>query len=341
MVMASRPAARLGWGIVGCGWVARDFVAPGIAASRNGRLAALFDPDRSAMDRLADSLEGRGEAPTRHASLGALLSDPSVDAVHVATPNDRHAPIVAACAEAGKHVLCEKPMATTLDDARRMVAASEGAGVTYATAFDQRFHAAHRRLRALVAEGALGEVTQARIHYACWLPADWAADNWRAAAARAGGGALIDLAPHGIDLLEMLLDDEWDSLQAYTQRKVQSYAVDDGAVLAGRFRGGAVATLHVAYNCPETFPRRRLELIGTRAMALATDTMGQTPGGTLELVDAATGRRSVVPIDPAEDRSPFEVQAEAFAEAVSSGGPYPFPPGRDLRMFALLEDSCR
>ncbi len=276
-----------------------------------------------------------------HADLGALLADPSVDAVYVATPNDRHAPVVACCAEAGKHVLCEKPMATTLDEARAMVIACERAGVTYATAFDQRFHAAHLRLRELVTSGSLGVVTQARIHYACWLPADWSSDNWRADPARAGGGALIDLAPHGIDLLEVLLGDEWETLNAYTQHKVQSYAVDDGAVLAGRFRNGAVATLHVAYNCPEAYPRRRLELIGTRAMVVASDTMGQTPGGTLELIDAISGRRSPVPIGTAEDRSPFEVQCEAFAAAVLTGEPYPFPPGRDLRTFALLEAACR
>lgn len=332
---------RLGWGIVGCGWVARDFVAPGITASFNGRLAALFDPDRGAMERLAGSLRSGGDAPSMHADLGALLADPAVDAVYVATPNDRHAPIVASCAEAGKHVLCEKPMATTLDEARAMVSACERAGVTSATAFDQRFHAAHLRLRELVTSGSLGVVTQARLHYVCWLPADWSSDNWRADPSRAGGGALIDLAPHGIDLLEVLLGGEWESLTAYTQHKVHPYAVDDGAVFAGRFCDGVVATLHVAYNCPEAYPRRRLELIGTRAMAVATDTMGQTPGGTLELIDAISGRRSPVPIGPAEDRSPFEAQCEAFATAVLTGEPYPFPPGRDLRTFALLEAACR
>ncbi|MEJ7638790.1 MAG: efflux RND transporter permease subunit, partial [Singulisphaera sp.] len=111
---------------------------------------------RGAMERLASSLRGGGDAPSLHADLGALLADPSVDAVYVATPNDRHAPVVACCAEAGKHVLCEKPMATTLDEARAMVIACERAGVTYATAFDQRFHAAHLRLRELVASGSWG-----------------------------------------------------------------------------------------------------------------------------------------------------------------------------------------
>ena len=192
-----------------------------------------------------------------------------------------------------------------------------------------------------MAAGALGVVSQARIHYACWLPPDWAADNWRVDPRRAGGGAMIDLAPHGVDLIPMLLGDEWERLVGLAQRRVHGYDVDDGAVLAGRTRGGVVASIQVAYNCPDAYPRRRLELIGTRGMALATDTMGQVPGGTLELIDAASGRRSAVAIAPEEDRSPFAAQAEAFAAAILSGRAYPYPPGRDLRNFALLEDACR
>jgi len=333
-------AEKLGWGLVGCGWVAADYGAPAIAGSGNGRLVAVHDPDARAMGRVAGGPDD-GPAPRRHATLEALLADDAVQAVYVATPNHVHAPVVIACARAGKHVLCEKPMATTLADARAMVGACAEAGVAYATAFDQRFHAAHRKLRSLVAEGALGVVAQARIHYACWLPADWAADNWRVDPRRAGGGALIDLAPHGVDLLEVLLGDEWSELTALLQRKVHTYPVDDGAVLAGRFRGGALATIHVAYNCPDLYPRRTLELIGTRAMAVAVDTMGQTPGGKLTLIDAETGAGAdaTPPLD--DDRSPFAAQAEAFARSILAGEDYPYPAGRDLRTFALLEAACR
>jgi predicted dehydrogenase len=192
---------RLGWCVVGCGWVARDYVIPAIINSRNGRLAAACDSSDDALSLVT----GDG---ARANDLAAALAVPGVDAVYVATPNHAHRPVVEAAAAAGKHVLCEKPMAATAADARAMVAACERAGVVYATAFDQRFHAAHRLLARLVAAGKLGVVTQARVHYACWLPPDWAGDNWRADPARAGGGAVIDLAPHGLDLLETVLGDE-------------------------------------------------------------------------------------------------------------------------------------
>ena len=323
---------KLGWCVVGCGWVARDYVIPAILASRNGRLVAACDRSDAALVRLP-----AGEY-ARTTDLDRALGTPGVGAVYVATPNHAHRVVVEAAAAAGKHVLCEKPMATTSADARVMVAACRQAGVTYATAFDQRFHAAHRAVARLVRQGRLGVVTQARVHYACWLPPGWAADNWRIDPARAGGGALIDLAPHGIDLLETLLGDEWAELRAITQRQVHPYPVDDGAVLMGRFRGGTLATLHVAYNCPDAYPRRTLELIGTAARALATDTMGQTPGGSLTLTDAVTGRTEAVPLD--DDRSPFAVQVESFADAVLGGEPFPFAASGDLRKCELLEAAC-
>ena len=337
------PARVVGWGVVGCGWVARDYVVPALVASANGRVVALCDPDPAALAAVARVAPGAA----RCADLGAFLAAPGLDAVYVATPNFLHAPLTVAAAAAGKAVLCEKPMATTVADAEAMVAACAAAGVAYATAFDQRFHGAHRHLRELVAEGALGTVTAARVHYACWTPPDWAPatdaaagvrhDNWRADPARAGGGALVDLAPHGLDLLPYLVGEPLVEVVGLRQRRVFDYPVDDGAAVVGRFAGGALATLQVAYNCPDAYPRRTLELFGTKAMAVATNTMGQTPGGTLELVSAADGVRRAVPVPPEEDRSPFLGQVEAFAACLLEGRPYPFPPEADLATMRLLD----
>lgn len=319
------------WGIAGCGWVTRDFVAPAIAGSATGMVVALFDPSPAAMEAVP------APGARRHATLEALLAD-DIEALYVAAPNHRHAEIVRAGAARGLHVLCEKPMATTLGDARQMVAACADAGVVYATAFNQRFHAAHRRLRAMVAAGELGTVTAVRIHYACWLPEWWRDGDWHLDPARAGGGALFDLAPHGLDLAQHLLDDEIEAVACLGQSRVHAMPVEDGAALVARTRGGALVSLVVAYNTPETLPRRTLELTGTGGSAVAVDTMGQDAGGRLEVVDAATGRRRAVEIDPEDDRCPFLAQVEAFAEAVRGAAPFPVAPQRDLvTMRALLD----
>ena len=339
------PPPSLGWGVVGCGWVARDHGGPGIEATPNARVVAAHDPAPAARGRFLSRFpHARG-----FESLDDLLADPDVGAVYLATPNHAHRGPAERCAAAGVPTLLEKPLAHDAADAAAIVRAFGTAGVPLAVAFDQRFHPAHARLREMVAAGDLGTVTHARIHYACWLPTDWSPhgpssefpphDNWRRDAARAGGGAAVDLAPHGLDLLEDLLGSRWETLVALTHTAVQDYAVDDGAVLAGRLTGGphcgaTLASLHVGYDTPDALPRRRLEVIGTRAAAVLENTMGQTPGGTFVLHDAATGAARTVPFDAAAD--PFARQAGAFSDCVLNGTPFPHPPAEDLRRHELL-----
>ena len=317
------------WGIAGCGWVARDYVAPAIAASGNGRLAAVHDVSQAARERMAALFP----QSTPFADAAAFFRD--IDAVYVATPNDAHRALTEAAASAGVAVLCEKPMATTVADARAMAAACERAGVSYATAFDQRFHAAHQHLAALIQAGTFGTVTAIRIAYCCWVGPDFQGDNWRADPARAGGGALMDLAPHGLDLASTLLAERLVDVAAMGQSRVQDYAVEDGAALIARSQSAVLVQQHVAYNCPETFPRRRLEIIGTLAQAVATDTMGQTPGGAIEWTDAATGSAHLLDV-PGADRSPFLNQVEAFAGCLLAGQAFPFPPADDLHLMELI-----
>ena len=246
------------WGIAGFGWVARDFMAPAISDAGD-RLVAVADLDASARE----AARTLGASVT--ASLDELVSHPEVEAVYVATPNHLHRLAVEAAARAGKAVLCEKPMASTLTDAEAMASVCREAGVLYGTAFDQRHHPAHRALRAALRAGVVGTVTAVRIVYACWLGPDWTAgfdaENWRIDGAKAGGGALMDLAPHGLDLVEFLLDEPIDTVKALLQNRIHGYAVDDGAVVIARTRSGVLASLDGRLQLPRSAaappPRRR------------------------------------------------------------------------------------
>ena len=124
----------------------------------------------------------------------------------------------------------------------------------------------------------------------------------------------MDLAPHGIDLVDFLLDESIEDIAALTQARAQDYAVDDGALLIGRTGSGILANLHVAYNCPDALPRRRLEVIGTGGALTAVDTMGQVAGGTLFITDGASGRSEPVAFDA--EASPFLEQVRAFGSAL-------------------------
>ena len=317
----------VGWGVAGCGWVARDHALPALLAVPGARVAALHDLDPAAMDRMPV------DAP-RCADLAQFLATPGLDAVYVAVPNAGHRPLVEAAAAAGKAVLCEKPLAADAGDAQALVDACADAGVLLGTAYDQRWHPAHVRLRELVPE--LGTVTAVRIVYCCWLPGDWTPDgrphdNWRVDPARAGGGAAIDLAPHGLDLAGTLLGEDVTSLSALLQTRVHDYGVDDGALLTGSTDGGVLVGLHVAFNTPDALPRRRLEVVGTRGMAVAVDTMGQTAGGSLTLY-----RPDPVDVPFPADTTPFQAQFAAFTEAVAGRARWPYDPARDLALHRLL-----
>jgi 1,5-anhydro-D-fructose reductase (1,5-anhydro-D-mannitol-forming) len=299
------------WGIVGYGWVARDYMAPGIRAAGH-RLVAVADPGEAS--RAAAEAEGA----RAYANLIDLVNDRDVEAVYVATPNHLHREAIEALAGSGKAILCEKPMAASLADAEAMVEALRGGDTFYGTAFDQRHHPAHRAMRAAIREGRLGTVTAIRIVYACWLPRAWTSfsgqDNWRIDPAKAGGGALMDLAPHGLDLVDFLIDESIQDLAALTQARAQDYAVDDGALLIGRTPSGVLANLHVAYNCPDALPRRRLEVTGTKGLVTAIDTMGQVAGGTLAFTDGSSGISETLPFDG--EASPFLEQVKAFGSAL-------------------------
>ena len=338
--MVTPPTLPLRLGIIGYGWVARDYMAPAAAAHPDVALAAV------ASVRDAD-FEGLRQNVARFSDWRALLQDGGVDAVYVATPNHLHADPTVAALEAGIPVLCEKPLAAELPEAERMMAAVARTGTAYATAFDQRWHPAHVAARACVTGGCLGTVTQVRLDYACWVPADWteggsakpeaapAADNWRVDRARAGGGAVVDLAPHGLDLVEALTGQRLTRLTAELQYGVHGYGVDEGGALLGVLDGGALLVHTVGYNRPETLPRRRLELLGTGGRLLAEDTMGQTPGGHVTLTDATTGQAHDVVFDRAT--GPFYGQLDAFVRQVRGTYAPERTAADDLRLARLLD----
>ncbi|WP_347302552.1 Gfo/Idh/MocA family oxidoreductase [Croceibacterium sp. TMG7-5b_MA50] len=322
------------WGIVGFGWVARDYMAPGIAAA-GGRVSAVVDPSPAARARA----EVAGMAA--FATVQEMLAADACDLVYVATPNDAHLAPVEACAAAGMPVLCEKPIAASLADAEAMAEAV--AGGLYGTAFDQRHHPAHVAMAEAIDRDAIGRVLAVRIVYACWLDPAWSPDggehdNWRTDPARAGGGAVIDLALHGLDLAQYLVNEPLADLSIALQRRVHAYPVDDGGMLMGRTGNGVLVQSHVAYNCAEVLPRRRLEVLGERGLLVAIDTMGQTAGGTLLRRCGVSGLETRLAFDAAT--SPFAAQAAAFM-AAAGGAPHDFSMARDLQLMRLFDRAYR
>ena len=318
-------SAPFRWGVAGYGWVARDYFAAGLAEA-GGTLSCVADPSAEARAR------AEADGARAFADLGTMLDEARPDALYVASPNRAHPDAVAVAAERGVPVLCEKPMAADLDGAEAIAEVVRATGVLYGTAFDQRHHPGHEAMAEAIADGAVGTVAAIRVAYCCWVDPAWTrgtGDNWRADPKAAGGGAVMDLAPHGLDLAQRLLGEPVVRLHVELQRRVHDYAVDDGGVLSGRTASGVLYSAHVAYNTPEALPRRRLEVVGSEGMLLAEDTMGQEPGGRVTRTDGRTGERTPLRFDA--DASPFTRQAAAFARA-ARGGIHDFDVERDIQL---------
>ena len=148
---------------------------------------------------------------------------------------------------AGKHVLCEKPLALSLDDAREMVATCQAAGVVMATNHHLRNAATHRTLRRLIAEGTIGTPLAARVFHAVYLPPRL--QGWRLSKPEAGAGVILDITVHDADTLRFVLDDEVTEVTALAaQQGLGTSEVEDAVMGVMRFRRGVLAQFHDAFT---------------------------------------------------------------------------------------------
>ena len=193
-----------------------------------------------------------------------VVADPEVEIVENLLPNHLHAEPTIAAARAGKHVLCEKPLALDAEEARAMLRAAEEAGVVHMCAFNYRFVPAVRRARELLEAGDLGEVHHFRGVYRQSWGADPAREGvWRFDAAQAGGGALGDLASHVIDLSRYLVGDI-ESVAAQVATFVPGRTVDDAAAAAVAFAGGAIGTIEATRFATGDLNRFTWEVNGSK-----------------------------------------------------------------------------
>src|SRR5215212_8079380 len=261
---------QLGWGLIGASDIARTRMIEAIRAQPNSNVVAVMS---SQMER-ARSYAAETKIPHAYDSLDAILSDPAVDVVYISTTNDRHAQQTLAAARAGKHVLCEKPLALSLDDAREMVATCQAAGVVMATNHHLRNAATHRTLRRLIAEGAIGTPLAARVFHAVYLPPRL--QSWRLSKPEAGAGVILDITVHDADTLRFVLDDEVTEVTALAaQQGLATSGVEDAVMGVMRFQRGVLAQFHDAFTIRHALTG--LEVHGTNGSLIGEHVMTQEP----------------------------------------------------------------
>ncbi len=280
-------SAGLGVGMVGYAFMGRAHSQAWNTVGRvfdvplRPRLAAICGRDKAATQAAADRF-GWAAAET---DWRALIDRDDVQLIDISAPGDLHAPIAIAALEAGKHVLCEKPLANTLAEAEAMKAAADAAypgGTRAMVGFNYRRVPALALARRLVANGRIGTLRHLRaVYLQDWLADPAAPMTWRMRAERAGSGALGDLGAHIVDLARYLTGDEITGVSAISATFVSerpladgsgsgTVTVDDAAVFAGRLGSGALASFEVTRYATGRKNGLRIELNGSRG-SLAFD----------------------------------------------------------------------
>ncbi len=264
------------WGMIGAGTIGREWMARAIASQPDATLAAVASSDQERARAFAQELG----IPKAHASIADLLADSEIDAVYISTTNEWHKPQTMAAAAAGKHVLCEKPLAMSLADAQEMVAACEARGVVLGTNHHLRNAGTHRTMKELVATGGIGVVQAARVFHAVYLPPHL--QSWRINRPESGGGVIFDITVHDADTLRFVLGDEIVSVAAMTAAQgMGESGIEDAVMGVMRLQSGALAQFHDAFTARH--PYTGFEIHGTEGSLYGRDVMTQRPVGTVTL----------------------------------------------------------
>ena len=315
------------WGVLGCADIAVRKVIPAISRSGMSRVSAVASRSAEKAHATADALG----IPRWHGSYEDLLADSEIEAVYIPLPNHLHAEWAIAAAEAGKHVLCEKPMATTSADAVAMIVAAERAGVRLMEAFMYRLHPLWVEVRRLLGEGAIGELLAVQSFFSYYNDDPEDIRN----RVEAGGGAMFDIGCYPVNVARMLFGSEPTEVSASIRRDpVGGTDVLTSVILD--FDGR-----HATFTCSTRLEDdQRVHIQGTEGRFLVEIPFNIPPDLPTRVLAVAGGDPPVTPNVVAHQvaaADQYTVQADAFSRAVRDGSEVPTPPEDAVANLRVIE----
>jgi xylose dehydrogenase (NAD/NADP) len=302
---------ELSWGILGCARITRRGLVPGIAASKKGRIVALA----SRAPETAHAWAKEFNIPRAYASYQEVLDDPAVEAVYIPLPNELHKPWVLGAADAGKHVLCEKPLALSAAEAAIMVEHCQNRRVLLAEAFMWRHQPRTLQLLELVRKQAIGELRLIRSSFSFPIePGDWRLDPAR------GGGALFDVGCYGVNTARLFAACEPTKTLAMAHFGATNVDLTLTAQL--QFSAGILATIDCSFEQPF---RCSYELVGSQGVIEVPNAYlppadrpiarVRTIGSAADSSDTADQSR-ILEFDPVNQ---YAAMVDSFADSVAAG----------------------
>ena len=298
-----------GWGLVGTGRIAEERILPGINSFGGNRLIGVV----SRTQARADDFARRFKAQHAYTNYNELLRNPEVTVVAIHTPNAMHAEQAIAAARAGKHVFCDKPMATSAADAERIVRECEKAGVTLGVNFHNRFMPCFIETRRIVQSGEIGKVLMVQLEASAGVGAKSVAATWRQDPALAGLGTSMNVGTHVYDILRFILDSEITMVSAMFD--TEPHVMETTSLTTFKFANGALAQLNVNQSTPN--PHNDFVIYGSKGRITGRALTRSRAGGELQVMTNQGASRSTK--YPAINA--HEACVVGFSEALLAGQP--------------------
>lgn len=309
-----------GIGIIGCGKIAQVRHIPELNANPDAEIIGFYNPTLSRAEEMAGRYGGKV-----YASIEEMMADPRVDAVVVSLANQAHASVSIKALKAGKAVLCEKPMATTIEECEAMAEASLRTGLPLMIAHNQRLTQAHRQARRMIEEGRIGRLLTFRTTFGHSGPETWSVNpgkgTWFFNREKAAMGVMADLGIHKTDLIQYLTGRNVTSVKAAiatldkTQDNGQPIEVDDNAIVIYTLEGGIIGTMTASWTYYGAEDNSTV-LYGSEGILRIYD----NPAYAIELIHA-DGTREQMDVEPIQtnDNQTTSGMTDLFVSTVREG----------------------
>ncbi len=330
MVLSSSDSSRtprLSWGLLGASTIAKTSVGPAFTRSPSVALRAVASRDAGRAQALAQALG----APIAYGSYLELLEDPAIDAVYVSLPNAQHHPWVLSALRHGKHVLCEKPLALSLDAAQEMATVAGSEGRYLMEAFMYRFHPRIQRAWTFVQGGRLGRLQYVRARFTGRLSERFDPSNYRFDSVAEGGGALYDIGCYCVDALAWFLGGTVRGLSSWTD--LGPTGADARAAALLEFDNRAIGQFFCAIDMPGGSD---LEVLGDEGLLTLPIAFEAGPNEATLPLQIRTPAGAVT--EQFEPSDPYVGEIEAFSRAVLTGAPCPIDLADSIRNAGLLDE---
>ena len=331
---------KVRWGVIGAGGIADRRTIPGMMLCDNAELVAVMEINME----LAEKCRTKWNCKRAYDSEAALLADPEVDAVYIASPVFLHARQAMAAADAGKHILIEKPLAMTAAEGQRVADYCKAKGVKLAVGLMMRFGSYVQAMKKAIADGKIGRPVSAYAQFTCWYPD--MPGNWRQSKRNGGGGAMMDMGVHCIDLLQYILGSNAAQVAAFHDTLSFQYEVEDSSTVMLRLENGTQCVVQSNFNIPDDAAKWRIEVFGDQGRLIGDTVIGQVDGGTLDAMflgaqsgyDAQQNKKD-------GQKTEIEVQfgnmyareIESFSNSILNDAPVEVPAEDAIRVQRIME----